>query len=107
MTIISRVLSVGKDQPTIMTYLNATLTPYISRLSHLKDLMVRDWISYHKKQISFQMYYEVDGFQINLQLNTEFFQLHQQPVSVYQLLFIVLVVFFPFLLYISYDWSSS
>ncbi|KAK4310687.1 hypothetical protein Pmani_017765 [Petrolisthes manimaculis] len=39
MTIISRVLSVGKDQPTIMTYLNATLTPYISRLSHLKDLM--------------------------------------------------------------------
>lgn len=40
MTIISRVLSVGKDQPTIMTYLNATLTPYISRLSHLKDLMV-------------------------------------------------------------------
>ncbi|KAG7165557.1 Importin-13-like [Homarus americanus] len=39
MTIISRVLSVGKDQPTIMTYLNATLTPYISRLSHLKDLI--------------------------------------------------------------------
>lgn len=39
MTIISRVLSVGKDQPTIMTYLNDTLTPYISRLSHLKDLM--------------------------------------------------------------------
>ncbi|XP_047488672.1 importin-13-like [Penaeus chinensis] len=39
MTIISRVLSVGKDQPTIMTYLNATLTPYISRLSQLKDLM--------------------------------------------------------------------
>lgn len=38
-TIISRVLSVGKDQSTIMTYLNATLTPYISRLSHLKDLM--------------------------------------------------------------------
>ncbi|CAL4066071.1 unnamed protein product, partial [Meganyctiphanes norvegica] len=38
-TIISRVLSVGKDQSTIMTYLNATLTPYITRLSHLKDLM--------------------------------------------------------------------
>lgn len=40
MTIISRVLSVGKDQSTIMTYLNNTLTPYISRLSHLTDLMV-------------------------------------------------------------------
>lgn len=44
MTIISRVLSVGKDQPTIMTYLNATLTPYISRLSQLKDLMVSNRI---------------------------------------------------------------
>ncbi|XP_076054811.1 importin-13-like protein cdm isoform X2 [Oratosquilla oratoria] len=39
LTIISRVLSVGMDHATIMTYLNTTLTPYISRLSHLKDVM--------------------------------------------------------------------
>ena len=39
MTIISRVLSVGMDSNSVMNYLNAVLTPYINRITHLKDNM--------------------------------------------------------------------
>ncbi|KAL7639589.1 UNVERIFIED_CONTAM: hypothetical protein RMT77_010090 [Armadillidium vulgare] len=36
-TIFSRVLSVGMDDHSVMTYLNATMAPYIARITQIKE----------------------------------------------------------------------